>query len=67
MGRSVLVVDDVSLNRRVLGKMVSRLGFDVLEAANGEECVSVYSAAQQQLSIVLLDLQVSRVGDAGPV
>ena len=38
-GRRVLVVDDVADNRVLLGRLLSSVGFEVEEAASGEEAV----------------------------
>lgn len=37
----VLVVDDVALNRLVLSRMLTKLGFDVLMAADGQQCLDI--------------------------
>ncbi len=54
--RRVLVVDDVDTNRALLQELLSLLGFEIIEAANGEAAV----AAQRKHSadLVLLDLHL---------
>ena len=52
--RPILVVDDKAYNRAILVKFLSPLGFEVVEAANGEEGLA--KAKQYQPSLILLDL-----------
>lgn len=52
--RRVLVVDDVDANRALLIDMLSRLGFETLEASNGNECLD--SVGMQMPDLVLLDM-----------
>ncbi len=52
--RPILVVDDKTHNRAVLVKFLSSLGFEVVEATNGEEGLA--KAKQYQPGLILLDL-----------
>jgi CheY-like chemotaxis protein len=45
----LLVVDDQEVNRRLLLKLFRPLGFDVREAANGQEALAVWEAWQPHL------------------
>ncbi|MEO6325410.1 MAG: response regulator [Thermoanaerobaculia bacterium] len=38
----VLVVDDVALNRTVLSRLLHSVGFEVMEAADGDEALSIW-------------------------
>ncbi|MDP1773003.1 MAG: PAS domain S-box protein [Methylobacter sp.] len=51
--RRVLVVDDVNENRALLIDILSRLGFETCEAANGRECLD--SVETQTPDLILLD------------
>lgn len=51
---SVLVVDDESTSRNLLGKLVEHLGFQVTQSASGQEALTLLAA--QPADIVLLDL-----------
>lgn len=51
--RSVLVVDDSRLQRRILATSLKRWGFDVLEACSGEEALAV--ATEHRPNLVLSD------------
>lgn len=55
MKRQVLVVDDESVNRELLGFIISR-DYDVLFAENGRQALEVIREKQKTLSLVLLDL-----------
>ncbi|HEY9652865.1 MAG TPA: cache domain-containing protein [Coleofasciculaceae cyanobacterium] len=52
--RKVLIADDKWENRSVLVNLLSPLGFEVMEATNGEDCV--HKAADFQPDVVLMDL-----------
>jgi CheY-like chemotaxis protein len=51
-------VDDKRLNRLVLGRMLTKLGFEVVEADNGIAAIEQFIFHQPALSCVLLDLQM---------
>lgn len=52
--RTLLVVDDQPLHRQLLAGMLVPLGFGVLEAASGQECLEVI--AHQAPDMLLLDI-----------
>jgi len=52
--RKVLVVDDKLQNRCILVGLLSPLGFDVIEASNGQECLE--KAIDFQPDLILTDL-----------
>lgn len=49
----ILVVEDDRLSRQILCRSLIQEGYQVVEACNGEECLSVYE--QMQPNLVLLD------------
>ncbi|MEG4011684.1 MULTISPECIES: PAS domain S-box protein [unclassified Microcoleus] len=52
--RKVLIVDDNEVNRAILNRMLSRLGFEIAQAVDGEDCLQ---KAQEFLpDIILMDL-----------
>jgi signal transduction histidine kinase/CheY-like chemotaxis protein len=57
--RSVLVVDDLDANRRVLGEMLEALGFVVAEAASAEAALAL--AAERRFDLALVDLRMPSV------
>ncbi|WP_437830383.1 AAA family ATPase [Sorangium sp. So ce1153] len=56
--RKVLVADDVVGNRAMLSDLMSGLGFEVCEAANGQEAVEQEMAASPDLAVMDLVMPV---------
>ncbi|ANN65495.1 ATP-binding protein [Bordetella bronchialis] len=54
--RAVLVVDDQPSQRRILRDMLQPLGFDVLEAGNGPECLACVHTLRPAL--ILMDISM---------
>jgi len=52
--RSVLVIDDVATNRAVVVDMLGQIGFDMIEAASGQEALE--AAGLKRPSLVLTDI-----------
>ena len=57
----VLVVDDEPAVRRVISRMVERLGMQVLQAADGAEAIDLFRARGAEIGCVLLDLNMPRL------
>ncbi|MGL1890654.1 MAG: PAS domain S-box protein [Spirochaetaceae bacterium] len=53
---TVLVVDDENIVRLVSSQMLSELGYDVLVAAEGEECIDIYKEKESSIDLVILDM-----------
>ncbi len=51
---NALIIDDSRAMRRILNQIVSGLGFEVLEAGNGQEGLDVLSAFED-IELVLVD------------
>jgi len=54
----ILLVDDMRVNRLVLGRMLTKIGFEVLEADNGVKAIELFRSHRSALRCVLLDLQM---------
>jgi len=54
--RTVLVVDDVEQNRLVLYEGLQSLGFEVIEARDGQECLDI--AQRKRPDLVLMDVMM---------
>jgi len=52
----LLIAEDVDVNRRFLVKLLSPLGFDVREAVNGEEALSIWETWQPHL--IYMDMRM---------
>ena len=58
----ILVVDDEELVRGLVAASLQRAGFDVLEAADGRECVEIYEQQWDRIALIVLDLTMPRLG-----
>jgi PAS domain S-box-containing protein len=54
--RTILIVDDDEAIRRVAGLMLSKKGFTVLSAADGQEGLDTFREQRGRIDLVLLDL-----------
>lgn len=52
---NALVIDDSRAMRRILGKIMKGLGFDVLEAENGAEGLEKFQANSTEIEVTLVD------------
>jgi len=59
---TVLLVDDEELVRKVVSRMLTRLGFDVVAAQDGVEAVKLFRERSDEIVLVLLDLTMPRMG-----
>ncbi len=57
-GKTALVIDDEEMLRQVSAAMLSRLGFEVLVAENGQIGLDIYKAHKSDISFVLLDMMM---------
>lgn len=57
----ILIVDDDEMVRLVVRAVLNYRGYQVAEAADGEEAVSKYLEAQPRFDLVLLDLNMPRM------
>jgi PAS domain S-box-containing protein len=75
-GQKILVVDDEDAVRRITARILSRHGYEVVEASGGEEALRIYGAMEERPALVLTDVAMPRVsglelagrlnGDSGP-
>ncbi len=52
---SVLLVDDVEMNREIAMAMLEDEGHQVMEAANGQEAVRAFEEQRNEIQVVLMD------------
>lgn len=64
--RRILVVDDVTLNRKVISALLKRLGQDdITHASDGDEALALLKTGPVRYDLVLTDLQMPKMdGDA---
>ncbi len=58
---TVLVVDDEDAVRRTAVGMIERLGFDTLQANDGQEGVEIFERNADSITCVILDLKMPRM------
>lgn len=58
MKTKILTVDDSLTMRRMVGRTVAVLGFDLLEASNGEEALEKVRANLDEIALVILDVNM---------
>jgi len=56
MSKRILVVEDTEDNRRILRDLLTRAGFELIEAADGESGVSM--ATTHRPDLILMDIQL---------
>lgn len=57
----VLVVDDESRMRKLVKDFLNQKQYKVLEAADGEEAISVYEENKNKINIILLDVMMPKL------
>lgn len=58
MKTKILSVDDSATMRKVVGRTVAVLGFDLMEATNGEEAIELIKADPNEVALVILDVNM---------
>jgi two-component system, cell cycle sensor histidine kinase and response regulator CckA len=53
---TILLVDDEQLVRDLGARILSKAGYEVIQASNGKEALDIYKARGQEISLVILDL-----------
>lgn len=61
-GKTILVVEDDDMVRKVLTRMLKRAGFHVIEAANGEEAISACDEKGTSIDLMMTDLMMPKMG-----
>ena len=56
MSKCILVVEDQEDNRQILSDLLGNAGYQLVEAANGEEALAV--VATQRFDLILMDIQL---------
>jgi two-component system cell cycle response regulator DivK len=59
MSKRILVVEDQADNRRIVRDLLTRSGYEIVEAVTGEEGVSLAEA--QQPDLILMDIQLPMI------
>ena len=56
----ILVVDDESRMRKLVNDFLSRQGYEVLEAADGEEALDIYYQ-EKDIALIILDVMMPKI------
>jgi CheY-like chemotaxis protein len=59
---TVLLVDDEETIRALGARMLQRLGFRVLTAADGREALDIFRASKDEIALTILDLTMPHMG-----
>jgi PAS domain S-box-containing protein len=59
---TILVVDDENAIREVASRMLTKLGYDTLQASDGMEAVEVFSKRSEEIDLVIIDMVMPRLG-----
>jgi two-component system, cell cycle response regulator DivK len=59
MSKRILVVEDQADNRRIVRDLLTRSGYEIVEAVTGEEGVTL--AEKQQPDLILMDIQLPMI------
>jgi two-component system chemotaxis response regulator CheY len=54
----ILSVDDSTTMRKIIGRAVSMLGYDFLEAANGQDALAVLEREHRDVALVIMDINM---------
>ncbi len=57
-----MLVDDEESVRSLAQTTLTRTGYTVLTAGNGEEALSIYHERGKEISLVILDLMMPKMG-----
>lgn len=57
----VLIVDDEPLVRRMLRRVLERMGLEVIEAKDGFEAIELFKQFSENISVILLDWSMPRM------
>ena len=58
---TVLIVDDEARMRKLIKDFLMQKGFNILEAADGEEALKVFTENENKISLILLDVMMPKL------
>ncbi|MDR1272375.1 MAG: response regulator [Clostridiales Family XIII bacterium] len=58
-GKRILIVDDVDINRMILGTLLEDTGIGILEAEDGEEAIKIFEDSEEgSIDLILMDVMM---------
>jgi CheY-like chemotaxis protein len=64
MGKKILLVDDQQINIKVGTVLLSKLGYDVFSAEDGEMALQIYESSESSFDLILVDYQMPKLDGA---
>ena len=58
---NILVVDDESRMRKLINDFLKVKGYNILEAADGEEALNTFEEHGQKIDLILLDVMMPKL------
>ena len=58
VGHAILVVEDIDINREIIGSILEETDAEVVFAENGLEAVSAFEADPDRFAVILMDMQM---------
>jgi len=63
-GETILLVDDEQTVRATTAEVLTRMGYHVLEAANGDMALDLFNSQRWQIKLIISDVIMPRMGGA---
>ena len=60
MGNKILVVDDESRMRKLVRDFLTRKGYEVVEAENGEQAIDIF-CSDNTIDLIILDVMMPKM------
>jgi CheY-like chemotaxis protein len=61
-GKRLLIVDDIEINRTILGAILADTNAEIIEAGDGQEAVDIFlSSPKKHFDLIFMDIQMPRM------
>ncbi|MDR1778439.1 MAG: response regulator [Clostridiales Family XIII bacterium] len=57
-GKTILIAEDVEINREIVAGMLEETGVRIVEAENGEEAVRCFTESPEDIDLIFMDIQM---------
>ncbi|MDR0854040.1 MAG: response regulator [Clostridiales Family XIII bacterium] len=57
-GKTILLAEDIEINREIVCALLEPTGIDIVEAVNGRDAVDKYAEAPEKYDLILMDVQM---------
>jgi len=62
MGKTLLLTEDIELNREIVSSLLEDTGIRIIEAINGEDAVAKFEQLAPEIDIIFMDIQMPGIG-----